>query len=75
MGRSVPTSALYNRYVRKLDQQETDVEKMRQEIETLKTIGDSPQRELQGYLLQLDEEKDAMFHRVFYSFSLQSRPA
>jgi hypothetical protein len=56
MGRLAPNSELYNRYVRKLDQQETDVEKMRQEIETLKTIGDAQQRELQSYLLQLDIE-------------------
>lgn len=56
MGRLAQNSELYNRYVRKLDQQETDVEKIRQEMETLKATGDTQQRELQSFLLQLDIE-------------------
>lgn len=56
MERLAQNSELYNRYVRKLDQQETEVEKLRQEIETLKATGDAQQRELQSYLVQLDIE-------------------
>jgi hypothetical protein len=54
MGRLAQNSELYNRYVRKLDQQETDIDKLRQEIETLKGTEDEQRRELNTYLLGLD---------------------
>ena len=47
-------SELYNRYVSKLDQQETEIEKLRKEIETLKATEDRQKRELNDYLLGLD---------------------
>ena len=54
MARLAQNSELYNRYVSKLDQQETEVEKLRQEIEVLKTTEDAQRRELNDYLLGLD---------------------
>jgi chromosome segregation ATPase len=54
MARLAQNSELYNRYVSKLDQQETDVEKLRQEIETLKATEDTQRKELNDYLLGLD---------------------
>jgi hypothetical protein len=54
MGRLPQNSDLYNRYVRKLDQQETDLDKLRQEIEALKTTEDEQKRELTAYLLGLE---------------------
>ena len=56
MQRLAQNAELYNRYVRKLDQQETEVETMRQEIAALTTTGNTQQRELQTYLSQLDLE-------------------
>ena len=54
MQRLQQNSDLYNRYVKKLDQQETELEKLRKEIETLKTKEDEQRRELQIYVLNLD---------------------
>ena len=54
MQRLAQNSELYNRYVSKLDQQETEMEKLRQDIETLKVTEDTQQRELNDYLLGLD---------------------
>lgn len=54
MQRLQQNSDLYNRYVKKLDQQETELEKLRKEIETLKTREDEQRRELQIYVLNLD---------------------
>lgn len=49
-------SELYVRYVKKLDQQETDLEKLREEIETFKNTESRQQRELNDYLLNLNVE-------------------
>ncbi len=54
MQRLVQNSELYGRYVKKLDQQETELEKLRKEIETLKSTEDEQKRELQNYLVNLD---------------------
>ena len=54
MARLAQNSELYNRYVSKLDQQETEIEKLRKEIETLKATEDRQKRELNDYLLGLD---------------------
>ena len=48
------TLVMYNRYVSKLDQQETEMEKLRRDIETLKATEDTQQRELNDYMLGLD---------------------
>jgi hypothetical protein len=45
---------LYSRYVKKLDQQETELENLRQEIESLKATEVKQQRELGDYLLSLE---------------------
>jgi hypothetical protein len=54
MARLAQSSELYGRYVHKLDQQETDLDTLRQEIETLKTTEEGQKRELTTYLLGLD---------------------
>jgi len=54
MTRLSQTSDLYTRYVKKLDEQETELEKLRQEIETLKDTERKQQQELNAYLLNLD---------------------
>ena len=54
MGRLAQNSELYNRYVSKLGQQETEIERFRKEIETLKLTEDKQKRELDDYLLGLD---------------------
>jgi len=54
MARLAPNSELYNRYVSKLDQQESEIEKLRKEIEGLKATEDKQKRELNDYLLALD---------------------
>jgi hypothetical protein len=54
MSRLAQNSELYSRYVRTLDQQETDLDTLRQEIETLKTTEDEQKQELTTYLLGLD---------------------
>jgi hypothetical protein len=54
MQRLQQNSELYNRYVKKLDQQETELEKLRKEIESLKNTEDEYRRELQNYVMNLD---------------------
>ena len=54
MSKLAQTSELYNRYVKKLDQQETELENLRKEIETLKATEAKQQQELNDYLLNLD---------------------
>ena len=54
MAKLSQSSELYSRYVKKLDQQETDLEKLRQEIESNKTTEQQQQQELNNYLLNLD---------------------
>ncbi|MEP6888286.1 MAG: hypothetical protein ABI945_08175 [Nitrospirales bacterium] len=54
MGRLAQTSELYNRHVKKLDQQETEMEKIRKEIEALKGTEEEQKRELHDYLMGLD---------------------
>jgi hypothetical protein len=54
MHRLQQNSDLYNRYVKKLDQQETELEKLRKEIESLKNTEDEHRRELQNYVMNLD---------------------
>jgi hypothetical protein len=54
MHRLQQNSDLYNRYVKKLDQQETELEKQRKEIESLKNTEEEHRRELQNYVMNLD---------------------
>lgn len=54
MQRLPQNSDLYNRYVKKLDQQETELEKLRKEIESLKNTEEEHRRELQNYIMNLD---------------------
>ena len=54
MQRLQQNSDLYNRYVKKLDQQETELEKIRKEIESLKSTEEEHRRELQNYVMNLD---------------------
>ena len=54
MQRLQQNSDLYNRYVKKLDQQETELEKLRKDIESLKSKEDEQRRELQNYVMNLD---------------------
>jgi len=54
MQRLAQNSDLYTRYVKKLDQQETELEKSRKEIENLKNTEEEHRRELQNYLMNLD---------------------
>ena len=54
MQRLPQNSDLYNRYVKKLDQQETELEKLRKEIEILKNTEEEHRRELQNYVMNLD---------------------
>jgi hypothetical protein len=54
MSKLAQTSELYNRYVKKLDQQETELENLRKEIESLKATEAKQQQELNDYLLNLD---------------------
>jgi hypothetical protein len=54
MQRLPQNSDLYNRYVKKLDQQETELEKLRKEIESLKNTEEELRRELQNYVMNLD---------------------
>jgi hypothetical protein len=56
MARLNQSSELYTRYVKTLDQQETELEKLRQEIESLKTTERKQQQELNDYLLNLEVE-------------------
>jgi len=54
MQRLQQNSDLYNRYVKKLDQQETELEKLRKDIEALKSTEEDHKRELQHYVMNLD---------------------
>ena len=54
MQRLPQNSDLYNRYVKKLDQQETELEKLRKEIESLKNTEEEHRREMQNYVMNLD---------------------
>jgi septal ring factor EnvC (AmiA/AmiB activator) len=54
MQRLQQNSDLYTRYVKKLDQQETELEKLRKEIENLKNTEDEHRRELQSFVMNLD---------------------
>ena len=54
MQRLQPHSDLYNRYVKKLDQQETELEKLRKDQEVLTSTEDDQRRELHHYLSNLD---------------------
>ena len=54
MGKLAQNSELYNRYVRKLDQQETEIDKMRKDIEALKGTEEQQRKELNDYLMGLD---------------------
>ncbi len=54
MARLAQNSELYARYVSKLGQQETEIEKLRKEIDTLKATEEKQKRELNNYLLALD---------------------
>jgi uncharacterized phage infection (PIP) family protein YhgE len=54
MGRLAQNSELYNRYVRKFDQQETEIDKIRKDIETLKGTEEQQRKELNDYLMGLD---------------------
>jgi hypothetical protein len=54
MQRLPQNSDLYTRYVKKLDQQETDLERLRKEIEAAKNNEDEQRRELQTYVANLD---------------------
>ena len=54
MQRLQQNSDLYNRYVKKLDLQETELEKLRKDIEALKVTEEDQRRELQHYVMNLD---------------------
>jgi hypothetical protein len=54
MTRLAQNSELYIRYVKKLDQQETELDTLRQEIQSLRTTEAKQQTELTEYLLSLD---------------------
>jgi hypothetical protein len=54
MQRLQQNSDLYTRYVKKLDQQETELEKLRKEIESLKNTEEEHRRELQSFVMNLD---------------------
>jgi hypothetical protein len=54
MGKLAPNSELYNRYVKKLDQQETELEDLRKKMESLKDAEARQQRELNDFLLGLE---------------------
>jgi hypothetical protein len=54
MTRLSQTSELYNRYVKKLDEQESELETLRRDIERFRNDEARQQRELNEYLLSLD---------------------
>jgi hypothetical protein len=56
MAKLPQNSELYGRYVKKLDQQETETEKLQREVETLKNTETLQRRELNDYLSALDVE-------------------
>jgi hypothetical protein len=54
MGKLAQNSELYTRYVKKLDQQETELEDLRRKIESLRDTETGQQRELNDYLVNLE---------------------
>ncbi len=54
MAKLAQNSELYNRYVGKLNQQETEIENLRKEIDGMKILEDKQKREFSDYLLGLD---------------------
>lgn len=54
MTRLSQTSELYSRYLKKLDQQETELENLREQVETLRKTEAQQRDELIDYLLNLD---------------------
>ena len=56
MGKLAQNSDLYNRYIKKLDQQETELDDLRKEIAQLQDTEARQQRELEEYLLGLEVE-------------------
>ena len=54
MQRLQQNSDLYTRYVKKLDQQETELDSLRKDIERLKNTEEEHRRELQDYMMSLD---------------------
>jgi hypothetical protein len=54
MARLAQNSELYNRYVKKFDQQETELEELRRGIESLKDTESTQERGLNDYLLGLE---------------------
>jgi len=54
MQRLQQNSELYNRYVKKLDQQETELEGIRKTVENVKVMEEEQRRELNSYLMGLD---------------------
>lgn len=56
MNRLSQSSDLHQRYVKKLDEQETELESLRKQVESLKSDETRQQRELNNYLLNLDLE-------------------
>jgi hypothetical protein len=54
MGRVAQTSDLYARYLKRLDEQETELERLRKEIDALRTTEERQKRELNDYLVALD---------------------
>jgi hypothetical protein len=56
MARLSSSSELYTRYVKKLDEQETELDELRRQIERLKDQEARQQRDLNDYLLNLEVE-------------------
>ena len=54
MGRVSASSELYSRYVKKLDQQETDIEKLRRDLELVKKTDEEQRKELNHYLMNVE---------------------
>ena len=56
MSKLPQNSELYGRYVKKLDQQETETEKLQKEVETLRGTEAAQRKELNDYLMGLEIE-------------------
>ena len=54
MQRLQQNSELYHRYVKKLDQQETELEGIRKTVENIKVMEEEQRRELHSYLMGID---------------------
>jgi len=54
MGRVAQNSDLYARYLKRLDEQETEIERLRKEIDTLRATEERQKRELNDFLVALD---------------------